>query len=148
MNTLEASEQISRYEGSEFLAFEPNSTPVLYDMSGIVLDVQKETSETIVWPCEACTKNFATKQSLERHKERFPLCKNWQKGEEPVLSESVYNWAKCKITLALVKDSQNDKTCRFCDKEFSSIGNFHKHFESSNVCNRLGMRAIKKAFQE
>ncbi len=150
MNTLEASQQISRYAMSdlssnsmEFLAFESNYNAVIYDISGVL---DKEKNEVIVWPCEACQKNFTTKQSLERHKDRFPLCKVWENGNEATLSESVYIWAQNKIDASL-GDEKNYKKCRFCKIEFSSVGNFHKHFKSSVVCNKLGVREIKKAFQ-
>jgi hypothetical protein len=103
-----------------------------------------EGDETLAYQCQACQKNFTTKQSLERHHYRFPLCRNWKGGDEPVVEQSVYSWANDKISEALSKGSC--RTCRFCEKEFSTLGNFHKHFESAKVCNRLGMTEIKKVF--
>jgi hypothetical protein len=128
----------------DFLKTRRDYVTLVKDDEGNVL-YRIEGDETLAFQCQACQKNFTTKQSLERHHYRFPLCKNWKEESEPVLSESVYMWAQKKIDGAL-SIVDNYKTCRFCEKEFSSVGNFHKHFESATVCNRLGMREIKKTF--
>jgi len=106
-----------------------------------------EGDQSLTIQCEACQKNFTTKQSLERHKDRFPLCKAWVKRDEVLITDSVYTWANDLIEKALTQET-NSKQCKFCQVEFASIGNFHKHFKTSVVCNRLGMREIKKAFAE
>ena len=188
MENVQSSEQLNRFQPSdlsgsclEHPAFERNSNPVIYDLSGAreyilrpveATDIYEvasmeflqkkrdyvtlvknndgevmyriEGDETLAIQCQACQKNFTTKQSLERHHSRFPLCKSWKGGNEPFLQQSVYIWSRDKIDQALSKG--NFRTCRFCEKEFSTIGNFHKHFESATVCNRLGMEAVKKAF--
>lgn len=158
METILSSQQSTRWEGHELsgnsldsLAFEQNYRTLIYDISGALLhtaegnDIILKKEEMIVWPCDACQKNFASKQSLERHLNRFPLCKLWIKDDEHILTESVYIWAQGKIDEALSHED-NCKKCRFCQIEFVSIGNFHKHFKSSTVCNSLGMREVKKAF--
>lgn len=127
----------------DFLQKPRDYVTLVQDDKGKVL-YRIEGNEALAFQCEACLKNFTTKQSLERHHYRFPLCKNWKGGDEPVVEQSVYHWARDKIEEALSKG--NCRTCRFCEKEFSTLGNFHKHFESSVVCNRLGMEEVKKAF--
>lgn len=151
METLEASQQATRWEPYDLSgvsldssAFQKNCKTVIYDVSGAV----QKTLETVIL-CEACEKTFASKQSLERHKERFPLCKSWVQDakSEPFLTESVYIWAQGKIDEALT-EKDCCKKCKFCKVEFATLGNFHKHFKSSTVCNRLGMREIKRVFNQ
>lgn len=154
MNELEASEQVAKYRGYLFdapnfspkdYAFERNYTTHIHDENGILIDVIKP-NEIVVFPCKACTKNFTTKQSLERHLERFPLCKNWKEEDGKLLSESVNLWANKIISQAI--SGEDYKTCKFCKTEFSSVGNFNKHFTSAVTCNRLAYTAVKKAFAE
>ena len=106
-----------------------------------------EGNETLTIQCEACHKNFTTKQSLERHKDRFPLCKAWVKGDDLLVTDSVYTWAHEILDSALSHET-NPKQCKFCHVQFASVGNLHKHFKTSLVCTRLGMRDVKKAFAE
>jgi hypothetical protein len=128
-----------------FLKKQRDYLTVVKDENGEVI-YRIEGNETLAIQCQACQKNFTTKQSLERHLERFPLCKGWKGANEPLIQQSVYIWSRDKIDQALSKG--NFRTCRFCEKEFSTIGNFHKHFESATVCNRLGMQEIKKVFSQ
>ncbi len=152
MENVKASQQTTRWEGQDLsgspldsFAFEQKSKMFIYDISGVKKEDRIEGDEALAYQCNACLKNFTTKQSLERHHERFPLCRFWEKNDEPMLKESVYNWALDKIEEALCT-KENPKKCKFCEVEFASVGNFHKHFKTSVVCNRLGMREIKKGF--
>jgi len=139
----EKAKDIHEVISMEFLQKPRDYLTLVKDEKGKVL-YRIEGDETLAFQCQACRKNFTTKQSLERHHYRFPLCRNWKGGDEPVLEQSVYSWSLDKIEQALTKG--NCRTCRFCEKEFSTLGNFHKHFESATVCNRLGMSEIKKVF--
>ncbi len=139
----ETAKDIYEVASMDFLQKRRDYVTLVKDEKGKVM-YRIEGDETLAIQCEACLKNFTTKQSLERHLYRFPLCKGWKGGDTPVLEQSVYNWSLDKIEQALSKG--NCRTCRFCEKEFSSVGNFHKHFESATVCNRLGMESIKKSF--
>lgn len=154
MNELEISEVGGKYRGYLFdvsgfsvkeYAFERNYTTHIHDDNGMVIDVIKP-NEIVVFPCKACTKNFASKQSLERHLERFPICKGWKEGDGKLLSESVTLWADKIVSSAIRGESY--KTCAFCKTEFSNAGNFNKHFASAVTCNRLAYTAVKKAFAE
>ncbi len=142
----EKAKDMNEVVSMDFLKTRRDYVTLVKDDEGNVL-YRIEGDETLTFQCQACQKNFTTKQSLERHHYRFPLCKNWKGGHEAVLEQSVYSWAKDKISDALTKNN-TCKTCRFCKKEFSTIGNFHKHFESATVCNRLGREQIKKVFAE
>lgn len=150
MESVEASQQKSKLLFAaltepelDFLAQPREYSTKVYDMSGVLLGVVKP-DEMIVWKCEACTKKFASKQSLERHHSRFPICKNWKESEGLVVSEPVNQWASNVIADAISGD--DPRTCRFCKTQFSSIGNFHKHFASTVACNRLAYKAVKEAF--
>ena len=151
---MEASEQVAKYRGYLFdvsgfsvkeYAFERTYTTHIHDENGMVIDIIKP-NEIVVFPCQACTKKFASKQSLERHLERFPICKEWKEGDGKLLSEPVSQWASNIIGEAL--RGETHKTCKFCKTEFSNVGNFNKHFASSIACNRLAYTAVKKAFAE
>ena len=148
MNKLEASQQETRWQGSDIsgqplvsLAFGKVTPSLLYDISGTVI-----SDKSVSFQCNACEKNFTTKQSLERHLERFPLCKNWSKCSESTPSESVYKWALQKLDTALMKEG-DEIACRFCSTTFTLVGNLHKHFQSSVVCNKLAYEEVKKVFQ-
>lgn len=136
----------------EFLKTPRTYTTLIQDEKGELLhkiephEIVRPIGSMIFWKCDACQVEFSTKQSLERHKDRHPLCKAWKEGDEPILNESVYTWANEKIDEALSHET-NSKQCKFCEVEFASVGNFHKHFKTSTVCNRLGIREIKKVFQ-
>lgn len=141
----ETARDIHEVVSMNFLQTPRDYTTLVKDEKGAIV-YRIEGDQTLAYQCQACHKNFTTKQSLERHHGRFPLCKNWKATEEPAFEHSVYTWARNTIEAALSKG--NSTTCRFCEKEFSSLGNFHKHFESATVCNRLGLRELKKVFAE
>ncbi len=141
----ETAKDISDVVSMEFLQKPRDYVTLVKDAKGKVL-YKIEGNEALAFQCDACLKNFTTKQSLERHKDRFPLCKAWIGTTDAVLSESVYTWALKKVDEA-ISEENNPKMCRFCKKEFSNVGNFHKHFESSIICNRLGLKEIRKTFK-
>jgi hypothetical protein len=126
-------------------AKERSYTIQIQDKNGSLIDTIKP-DEILVFPCKACAKNFATKQSLTRHHERFPLCASWKEEDGKILSESVSQWAGNVLAEAIRGETY--KTCKFCEIAFSSVGNFNKHFMSSVPCNRLAYAAVKKAFAE
>ena len=128
------------------LAFvSPQYVPI-YDTSGQLVKTLA-AGETPEWQCLACMKGFASKQSLDRHKDRHPLCKDWKEtNAQPVLLESVYKWATETLETAL-RDAKKDAIlCKFCKKEFANIGNLHKHFASATVCNRLAYCSVSETF--
>ena len=135
------------------LAFEAPSIIPIYDISGKLLKTIA-ANETPDWQCRACMKGFATKQSLERHKERHRLCAEWEDRNAAappvVIEESVYKWAIRTVeeVLGEFKDDAHSPgwQCKFCKKEFSNIGNLHKHFSNATTCNRLAYNAVREAF--
>jgi hypothetical protein len=129
----------------EYLGEARDYKTLIQDLSGTIVRTV-ETHERIHWPCKACQKTFATKQCLERHHDRFPLCKNWKQEDGPPLSEPVTQWAGNLIAEAL--KGETHKTCKFCQTEFSTVGNLNKHFASSVPCNRFAYSAVKKAFAD
>lgn len=116
------------------------------DSNGVIIGIVNP-DETIVWKCEACTKKFASKQSLERHHKRFAVCKGWKEGDGKIFTMPVHQWAGNVVADAIC-GNDDFKTCKFCSTEFSTVGNFHKHFTSSVTCNRLAYKAVKEAFQK
>ena len=131
---------------------EPVSVP-MYNVNG-ELERVLEPGEKPAWQCVACHKAFVTKQSLERHKERHPLCKEWESREENKVAarpappkESAYEWA-LKILEENLSIVNVDKkvACRYCSQSFSNVGNLHKHFNTAVVCNKLAYMKIKEAF--
>ncbi len=142
----ETAKDIYEVASMDFLQKPRDYVTLVKDEKGKVL-YRIEGNEALAFQCDACLKNFTTKQSLERHKDRFPLCKAWVGGgQDDLISESVYTWALKKVDEALSKEN-NDKMCRFCEVEFASVGNFHKHFKTSILCNRLGLKEIRKTFK-
>ena len=129
-------------------AFEETKLIPIFDISGKLVSTIPST-EKPEWQCQACMKGFSTKQSLERHKERYELCKNWEtraKIVEPVPVESVHKWATRTIDEALCILTDFNPRCKFCKKEFSNIGNLHKHFSNATTCNRLAYASVREAF--
>lgn len=126
-------------------ASERTYTMLIHDKNGNLIDTIKP-DEVLVFPCKACTKNFATKQSLERHHERFPICASWKEEDAKIFAQPVNQWVSNIVSEAL--HGLTLKTCKFCDTTFSTVGNFNKHFASSIPCNRLAYAAVKKAFSE
>ena len=141
-----ASLHFSSFEAAhEYLGETREYDTIVQDISVTTLLTWKK-DECIVWTCKACQKSFRTKQSLERHHDRFPVCKNWKEEDGFVLTEPVSQWAGNLIAEALRGETY--KTCKFCETEFSSLGNFNKHFASSVPCNRLAYKAVKQAFED
>jgi hypothetical protein len=128
-------------EPSHEAAFSKESEKVVYDLSGA-----NTATEKTEWNCRACLKNFATKQSLQRHKEKFIVCRDW-KEETHQLTESAYTWAIGLLETAFAKDGEGIH-CRYCEKEFSNVGNLHKHFNTATACNHLAYKRIKALFSE
>jgi hypothetical protein len=134
------------------LAYGSQTSVPMFDMHGKILKVL-EPGEKPKWQCVACCKAFVSKQSLERHKERHPLCKQWEEmpTKEETPKDSAYDWA-----LKLIEDNlgtsdfphnhQKRIKCKYCQIDFSNVGNLHKHFNRSVVCNKLAYKAIKEAF--
>jgi hypothetical protein len=133
-------------------AYSDSISVPLYDETGQLLYVLNP-GEKASWQCIACGKAFASKQSLERHKERHPLCKTWEmmpKSEETP-TESAYEWAlkiiedNLRVTNPLLERLEKVQ-CKYCSKQFSNVGNLHKHFNTAVVCNKLAYKYIKEAF--
>ena len=83
MEKVCASEYAAKVLGSSFhdssldesLAFSKESEKITYDLSGAHVALEKTE-----WNCGACLKNFATKQSLQRHKDKFIVCMDWKES--------------------------------------------------------------------
>ena len=127
----------------DFLAYPRDYTTKIQNANGEVIGLVKP-DEMIIWKCEACTKKFATKQSLERHHDRFEHCKNWKEGDTEIPTESVFLWVNKLVDSAICE--KTCKTCKYCSTEFSNVGNFKKHFRVSLACNRLAYIDVREVF--
>lgn len=133
----------------DFLA-EPRTYTARIELSetGELLGLVKP-DEILLWKCQACRRKFASKQSLERHHERFQLCKNWTGGDEAAPIVPVHKWISDLLEKTVsIEDENNDIFCKFCKSRFSNTGNLHKHFNSAIMCNRLAYAAVKEAFRQ
>ena len=131
------------------LAFGLIETTPIFDEKGKIVGTVP-AGQTPEWQCVACLKGFSTKQSLQRHKIRHPLCREWeQKGLETkhVFGESVYVWATRTVDEALASNEDGIR-CKFCKTQFATIGNLHKHFTTAVACNRMGYLAVTDAFDK
>jgi hypothetical protein len=99
--------------------------------------------------CGACMKTFATKASLQRHQDRFTVCKEWielpQKTDPTKLTKGIH-----LIINELLERSIGDGEleCKYCKTKFMNKGNHHKHFNTSTVCNRMAYQEFKRLFSE
>jgi hypothetical protein len=131
------------------LAFGLIETTPIFDEKGKIVGTVP-AGQTPEWQCIACLKGFSTKQSLSRHKTRHPLCREWeQKGLETkhIFEESVYVWAIRTVDEALTSHEDGIR-CKFCNTQFATNGNLHKHFNTAVACNRMGYLAITEAFDK
>lgn len=113
----------------------------------IKVDVPKKEEPVEEFKCGACMKTFATKQSLQRHQDRFIVCKEWielpQKMDINKLTKGIH-----LIVDELLEKSIGDGglECKYCKAKFTTKGNHHKHFNSSTVCNRMAYQEFKRLF--
>lgn len=146
LHNVSSSLTFSTWEAlDDYLGEKRDYKTLLVDTSGNKLMTLDKT-DRIHWSCKACKKLFATKQSVERHLERFPVCKAWKQEDGLVLTEPVSQWASNVIGDAI--QGKSPRHCKFCNIEFSTVGNFNKHFSTSVPCNRLAYKAVKEAFAE
>lgn len=99
--------------------------------------------------CVACQKQFTTVFSLQRHRERFRVCADWKEDTNTaalINAPSAFSLATDLIEKAIQYGPSDKNKCIFCYHEFSSAGNFHRHFENSVACNAKAYKAIKEAF--
>lgn len=108
-------------------------------------DKEKEkVSETI---CKACNKQFQSPRHLTRHYEISERCKKWFSLPAHIQSINVQTPIHYFLNFILQKtitNSINIKQCKFCETTFSNIGNLHKHFRVSVICNRLAFYELEK----
>ena len=108
--------------------------------------IEKKKPEEI--KCKACSKSFATDESLKRHHDKTPVCINWLSLPQNT------NIVQLPKGLHLIVDELLEKSvsangklqCKFCNSTFINKGNLHKHFNTSNVCNRLAYQDFKRLF--
>jgi hypothetical protein len=111
---------------------------ITYDESG--KPVQTEGK----FACVACTKTFTTNGSLKRHHERSPVCVTWISNSKSMAPHMVSFYAHMteKITMAMTGDGVS---CKYCGARFSTSGNLHRHFSTSNiVCNRMAFESFQR----
>jgi hypothetical protein len=130
-------------------------TPDDYDKTIINTNEQEIYGETIVENttekteiiCLACNKHFTTQNSLKRHKERSPVCLQWLTIKE----NEIVNLYKEEVNIIdLIEQTKIQATmsngisnkCKYCDKNFSNIGNFHKHYKTSISCNLMAIHSF------
>jgi hypothetical protein len=114
---------------------------ISYDESGKAI----EGSGKFV--CNACAKSFTTNGSLKRHHERSPVCVSWLTNNSSTKSHlfPFYSFMTDNIYKSM---SDDGLTCKFCGTHFSTAGNLHRHFGTSNiVCNRMAFEAFHSLIQ-
>lgn len=114
------------------------------------------THDEQIIKCESCHKIFATKSSLKRHEQRFPLCVQWKQVQATAKSQTDTNPPHIIDFLNEIKQSifytesqsqskseSNVLECKYCKKPYSTSGNLYKHYKTSIVCNQMAFSALK-----
>lgn len=113
---------------------------VKYDETG------KSSNGLGKFECVACGKTFTANSSLKRHHERSSVCSNWIETRKEVKTpfEPFFSSILVKLDNAMTEDG---KSCKYCKRAFSTVGNLHRHFGPSNpVCNRLAYDFFSNIF--
>lgn len=102
--------------------------------------------------CNACSKLFTTKASLERHWSRFPICKKLieMKNDEDIKSYKPIHKFVNDLLKEVMYISENTEqfACIYCNTSYSNLGNLHKHYDKSVPCNNLAMKHLKRKINE
>lgn len=100
-----------------------------------------------MYNCSACGKSYTSKQNLNLHYERQPLCVNWLKLQ--TTDEKIKKLIDYIDNEYDKKDNYNhddyDKkskrnnfySCDVCNKIFSNSGNLNVHLKSSIICQKM-----------
>lgn len=113
---------------------------VKYDETG------KSSNGLGKFECVACGKTFTANSSLKRHHERSNICSTWIETKKEVKTpfEPFFSSILVKLDNAMTEDG---KSCKYCKRAFSTVGNLHRHFGPSNpVCNRLAYEFFSNIF--
>lgn len=96
--------------------------------------------------CKACKNTFTAEYSLKRHHERSHECRHWLSAseEEKKVTPSLPMLELVETLFDRAIKGDKDIQCKFCKSVFSSIGNLHKHFIRSAVCNCLAFNEFKR----
>ena len=96
--------------------------------------------------CGACMKKFKRELLLKQHYENNAVCTKWIELPEK------YDIQLPKGLHLIIDDllkqsfSNGNLECKYCNSIFINNGNLHKHFNVSNVCNKLAYTDFKKRF--
>lgn len=107
--------------------------------------------------CLACGKNYTSKQNLQKHYDRQPVCKRWINNSE------LDSRLKSYVNKHIDEEREHEKNCRYCeehkdgdkkekqekcshnvednqciycDKLFSTVGNLNKHIKNNIICKK------------
>jgi hypothetical protein len=108
----------------------------------------KEPKEPVEIKCKACKKTFTAESSLRRHYKRFQVCLDFMALPESAVNNKIDRGLHYILDELLSKSVSlnGEKECRWCKTTFTTIGNLHKHLNTSKVCNKMAIQEFKKLF--
>ncbi len=96
--------------------------------------------------CDSCGKIFLKRWYYTKHLKNNPVCVEWQKHPNKDDNLHLDNAMHILVNNLLEQSltQSNNLICRWCNSDFTSVGNLHKHFINANVCNRMAFYEFKK----
>lgn len=80
--------------------------------------------------CKACGRSYSTKQNLNQHFSRQPLCEIW-------MNESIFNSKLVEyVDKHIDEEKIHMKECKYCNKKFASKSNLNKHMNTNVICKK------------
>ena len=84
-----------------------------------------------MFTCKACEKTYTSKQNLQLHHKRQPMCIKW-------LDTSIFEGNLINSIDKLFKEKKKIKntSCDYCSKIFSTKSNLNAHMKSNIICKK------------
>jgi hypothetical protein len=110
----------------------------------VLHDLIKELGRKRIIKCKGCEKSFNTRFQLDKHINSSKPCETVIKLlKDDVILNRIKRLPNIELNryvenlVETIITGNSPQRCKYCNIQFSSTGNHHKHYTSAIACNRL-----------